>query len=330
MSRTYTKFRNDIAKQCNISTDDTTAMITIDSYLNDSIRTMCNLQGGKLRFLESTKVISSVASQESYLIPNKYRKIIDVYFTVGVGQNATIYMPEMVFDPTKWKMILAYRLGTNDFPYFCYVENQRIRFQPIPASTGNEITIRGRLTTIDLSIPDYTTGNISSIVSDGTVVTGSGTAWTIGMIGQSIMIPHTSAANGGDGLWYEIADVTSATSLTLLKNYEGTSISGGSASYTIGQTSVLPEAYDVGVVDRSSAQFWDNQNDLLRGKVYWMRYDGGMEAGYNKDYGGLMLQMLSNEGETEEGAYIPPFGKNNGNIMMAPYYFPYQLATGFN
>lgn len=57
-------------------------------------------------------------------------------------------------------------------------------------------------------------------------------------------------------------------------------------------------------------------------------YDGGMEAGYSKDYGGLMLQMLSNEGETEEGSYVPPFGSGM-NLPQAPYYLPYADASGF-
>ncbi len=115
----------------------------------------------------------------------------------------------------------------------------------------------------------------------------------------------------------------------MTKPYEGISISAATASYTIGQTSVIPEAYDVGVVYRSAALYWQNQNDLVRSKTYWTQYDGGMEAGYTNEYGGLMLQMLSNEGETEEGSYLPPFASST-NLPQAPYYFPYVDATGFN
>lgn len=331
MARTYTKFRNDIAKQCNVNTSDTTAMTTIDGYLNDSIRTICNLQGGKLRFLEATKDMVTVANQEGYQIPNKFRKLIDMYIYSDDGSSttSTIYSPEMVFDPTKWKLIKQYRLGTQDVPYFTYVENTKFYVQPIPATSGNKMTLRGRLQTRDLTIADYTTGTIVSVASQGTAVVGSGTTWTQDMVGRYIQITETTAANGGDGFWYEISAVGSTTTLTLTKPYEGVAISAGSATYTIGQCSVIPEAYDVGVVQRSSALYWDNQNDLKRSKVYWLKYDGGMEAGYSKDYGGLMLQMLSNEGETEEGSYIPPFGRTT-NLPQAPYYFPYQDASGFN
>jgi len=193
---------------------------------------------------------------------------------------------------------------------------------------GNLITLRGRLQTRDLSITDYTAGTIVSVANGGTAVVGDSTTWTADMVGRYIQITPTTAAKGGDGFWYEIGSYTSATSIGLVKPYEGVSIAGGAAAYTIGQCSVIPEAYDVGVVQRSAAIYWDNQNDLARAKTYWMKYDGGKEAGYSNDYGGLMLEMLTNEGETEEGSYIPPF-TGNSNLQQAPYYFPWSQASGF-
>lgn len=328
--KTFTQMRNLTAKYCNISTSDTTAMNTVDINVNDSIRTICNLQGGKLRFLEATKNMSTVASQESYQIPNGFRKLIDMYIYSGSGASTdTIYMPEMVFDPTKWKLIKAYRLGTSDVPYFTYVENTTYKIQPIPSTTGNLITLRGRLKVRDLSIADYTTGTITSIANGETAIVGSGTTWTADMVGRYIQITETTAANGGDGFWYEIGSYTSATSIGLTKPYEGTTISAGTAAYTIGQCSVIPEAYDVAIVYRATALYWQNQNDLVRAKTYWTLYDGGKEAGYTNDYGGLVLELLENEGETEEGAYLPPFGSQNNIVQTGPYYFPYQQASGF-
>lgn len=328
MPRTYTQLLTDFQRLTN---NTETANQTFGGIqINDSIRTIYNLQGGKLRFLESTKTMSTVASQEAYQIPNGFRKIIDMYVQVGSGTTATIYMPEMIFDPTKWKLVLAYRLGTNDFPYFTYVENQQFKLQPIPSSSGNTITIRGRVNTPSLTIADYTTGTITSIANGGTAVVGNGTTWTADMVGRFIQITQTTAANGGDGLWYQIGSFTNATSIGLLKPYEGTSISAGTAAYIIGQCSLIPEAYDIAIVYRSAAVYWQQQGDLVKAKTFWMLYDGGMEAGYIDRYGGIIQQMLDNEGETEEGAYIPPFGKSNVNIMQYPYYFPYQQASGMN
>jgi len=329
--KTFTDLRNLVARYSNVNTSDTTAMSLIDSNINDSIRTICNLQGGKLRFLEDTKDMYTVANQEGYQVPNGFRKLIDlmVYSGDGTSSSDTIYSPEMVFDPTKWKLILQYKLGTQDVPYFTYVENQKFYIQPIPATTGNLIRLRGRLQTNDLTIPDYTTGTIVSVANGGTAVVGSGTTWTEDMVGRYIQITQTTAANGGDGFWYEIGGWTDATHISLLKPYEGTDIVAGSAAYTIGQVSPIPSAYDVGIAYRATALYWDNQGDLERAKTWWLRYDGGMEAGYSKEYGGLMLQMLSNEGETEEGSYVPPFASTT-NLPQAPYYLPFQDASGFN
>lgn len=330
---TFTQLRNATAKNCNISTADATQMAVVDRNVNDSIRTMCNLQGGKLRFLEATEDMTTVANQESYLIPNKFRKLIDLYIYSGTDASApstdTIYSPEMVFDPTKWKRILQYRLGSQDVPYFVYVENQKYYIQPVPSTTGNIIRLRGRLNTVDLTIADYTTGSVVSIANGGTAVVGTGTTWTADMVGRYIQITQTTAANGGDGAWYQIGAFTDATHITLTKPYNGTSISAGTAAYTIGQVPVIPEAYQPGIIYRSSALYWQTENDLNRAKSYWMQYDAGNEAGFIDTYGGLVGQMLANEGEVEEGSYIPPFGRNS-NLPTAPYYLPYQDASGFN
>lgn len=300
------------------------------TFLNDSINTICNLQGGKLRFLESTTNMSTVASQEVYQIPNKYRKLIDMYIYSGSGSSSdTIYSPETVFDPTKWKRILQYRLGTGDVPYFIYIENTSYKIQPIPASTGNLIVLRGRLQLKPLTIIDVTNITVTSIANGGTALVVSG-GMTADMVGRYIQITETTATNGGDGMFYEIGGYTSATSVSLTKPYEGTSISAGTAACIIGQVPIVPSAYQPAIIYRSVALYWQQQGDLIRAKTYWMMYDGGMEAGYRNDYGGLIQQMLDNEGEQEEGAYIPPYGSQSNTILTMPYYFPYQQASGFN
>jgi len=260
--------------------------------INDSIRTICNLQGGKLRFLESTTNMATTASLETYQIPNKYRKLIDIYVYSGSGSSTdTIYSPEMIFDPTKWKTILQYRFGTQDVPYFTYVESRTFKIQPIPATTGNLIVVRGRLQLKDLTIADVTNITVTSIAQNATTLTLSGNM-TADMVGRYIQITETSAANGGDGMWYEIGSYTSATVVELVKPYEGTSIVAGTAACIIGQVPIVPEAYQPAILHRTNALYWQQQNDLQRAKMYWMMYDGGMEAGYSKEYGGLILQML--------------------------------------
>lgn len=311
-----------------ITNDNEIANQTFAAYiLNDSIRTICNLQGGKLRFLESTTDMATVANQQTYQIPNKYRKLIDMYIYSGSGSSTdTIYAPRMIFDPTLWKNVLQSHLGTQQVPYFTYVENRTFKIQPIPSTSGNLIVVRGRLNTRDLGIADVTNITVTSIANGGTALVVSG-GLTADMTGRYIQITQTSAANGGDGFWYELGTYTSATSIALVKPYEGTSIVAGTAACTIGQCSVIPEAYQPAILSRAVAKYYEQKGQLDRAKTYWMEYDGGYEAGYAKDYGGLISQMLANEGEVEEGAYIPPFGQG-GNIMRN-YYYPWQQASGF-
>lgn len=328
--RTWTDFNTQYQNLTKNTTADNVTQGNL--FINDSIRTVCNLQGGKLRFLEETQDILTVAGQQEYQVPNKFRKIIDLYVTITQDSDPSqpsIYMPEMVFDPTKWKLILAYRLGTSDVPYFTYVKNQTVAFQPIPATTGNVITFRGRLNTKDLSIDDYVTGSIVSIANGDTLVAGSGTTWTQDMVGRYVQIEETTAPNGGDNSWYQIGSWVDATHLSLLKPYEGTSIVAGSASYTIGQCSVIPEAYDIAVLYRSVALYWQKQGETATASTYWRQYDGGNEAGLIDTYGGVIGQMLATEGETEEGTYVPPFGTNSV-LPQAPYYLSFQDASGFN
>lgn len=307
------------------------ANVTFGNILiNDSMRTICNIQGGKLRFLESVKDMYTVADLETYQIPNSFRKLIDIYVYSGDGQGTSdvIYSPEMIFDPTKWKRVLQYKLGSQDIPYFTYVENTTYKIQPIPSTSGRLIKLRGRLQVRDMSIADVTNITVTSIANADTAMVVSGSL-TQDFVGRYIQITETSAVNGGDGFWYEIASVQSATTCTLTKPYEGVSIVAGTAACTIGQVSVVPQAYQPAIVYRSVALYYQQKKELERAKTYWMMYDGGMEAGYSKEYGGLILQMIQNEGETEEGSYIPPFG-TLANISTVPYYFPFQLGTGFN
>lgn len=391
--KTYTTLRNLYGT---LTRNTQTAALTVgDQFINDSIRTINNLRGGKWWFLERTREIQTIAGERSYEVPDNFRKIQDLYVTVGT----TVYMPEAVFDPVHWKLILAYQLGTSDIPMFYYREGNKLHFAPIPASDGNVITVRGRLTQADLSIADYTTGTITSVPytttftaivasgatsatlsagfafttgdyqitfssgeirmasftsastavtwdnelteaatatitistsTGGSIITASGTTFTADMVGRFIRITETTAAGGGDGLWYEIGTYFDSTHIALVKAYLGTSLSGATASYTIGQVPLIPEAYQIAIIWRSVAMYWDSQGELGRSERYWRMYDGGVEAGFSKSYGGIIGQMLENEGETVEGAYIPPFASTSNVVNTGAWWSPWQSdASGF-
>jgi len=285
--------------------------------INDSIRAVCSLR--PFAFLEALRTVSTVASQRSYQIPNDLKSsLADVYVTVGT----TIYCPTPVIDDAKWKAILASNLGETDVPEFWYREGDLVNFAPIPATSGNTITFRGRKKVRDLSISDYTTGTIVSVANGGTAVVGNGTAWAASMAGRYIRITESDTANKGDGKWYEIASVASATALTLSKPYSGTAIAAGAAAYNIAQVSPIPEEYDIAPVYRAAALYYTKE-DGNQADRFWRMYDGGVEAGLSGSYGGVVGRLLD-EGR-DERHYIGP----EISTPLDPNWPERELASGF-
>lgn len=316
--KSYTTSRNLYGSLTN---NTQTANLTLgDQLINDSIRTVCNIRGGRWWFLEKLKTLSTVADQQPYQIPGTIRKVIDVFITVGTQ----IYPTQVVYDDATWVNILSANLGSSDVPQFVYQQGTQLLFSPYPASSGNTITIRGRIGNPDLTVADLTSSTVTSIANGGTamVINAGGLA---SMAGKYIRITNTGVANTGDGVWYEIASAT-ATTITLVAPYQGTTIAVGTAACTIAQMSPIPEAYDMAPIYRAVAIYWDQQGETARSTKYWRMYDGGQEAGLSNMVGGLIGQMLENEGSTIEGAYVGPLG---AILQNAPYYYPRQDATGF-
>lgn len=322
--KSFTEVQTLLPKMAKVDSTDTTNVSLLMQYWNDSVRTMCNIRGGRWWFLETTETDLTEASTSAYPMPARIRKIMSLTVTVGT----TVYTPKPIYDVDIWNSILASELGDSDVASFYYVQDNQILIQPAPSSAGNTITIKGRVNTRELEIDDYTTGNVLTMVNGSTAVVGTGTTWTAAMAGRYLRITHSDTANKGDGYWYEIASVTDATNLVLSAPYQGTAITAGAAAYTIGQMTPIPEAYDMAPLYRALA-LWNQVNDPLHPKVadgYWRLYDGGQEMGLNKAPGGLVGQMLENEGATVEGAYTSPMGSGP---YGPPYYEPRQQASGF-
>ncbi len=325
---TYTTAKQTLQKMSGNASTDGTALLM--QFWNDSRRTVAGLNGGKWPWLEIEETALTVSQQEYVEIPNHIRRVITARQQNGDTVGSVIYPLRLIFDQQKWDSILATLLGYSNVPFFAYQRDQRLYIQPIPSTDGMNVIMRGRLKLRDLSIEDYTTGTVSTVTTATKTITGSGTTWTASMAGRYIRITDTDAANGGDEYWYEIASVESATSLTLTKNYQGTSIAAGTAAYVIGQITYEPETYQMAPIYRALAQYWDLKEDMTLSQRYWRAYDGGVEAGLSQTYGGLISQMLEESNESMEGNYISPTPRDGiGRSNWPPYWFPYDLGTGF-
>lgn len=328
--KSYTILINDYKSLTQNTTTENTNLGT--QLLNDSIRTVANMRGGRWPWLEIVKDVLTTALQQHVIVPANVEKIADVYVTVGPNPSTNVvYTPNAIFDAKRWKFIIASRLGSSDWCLFYYVQGNRILIAPTPASTGNVVTFRARKKLKDLGIADYSTGNVLTATFDSTTIVGTGTTWTTSMAGRWIRITESDTANKGDGQWYEIDSVTNATTLVLVAPYQGTGITAGSAAYVIGQMSVIPEPYDTAPLYRAVALYWQSK-DSGKYEQYMKQYDGGYEAGFQQEGpGGLVGQLIETTGETTEGAYIPVDGAEGNNPWKSgiPYWLPWQDASGF-
>lgn len=326
---TYSTALSTLQKITGVNSANTADSATLIQFWNDSRRTVANMNGGKWSWLEIEEEVDTVASQDYVEIPNKIRKVMSVRQQNGANPTDVIYRPRMIFDSGAWDSILARLLGESDVPFFCYQRGQRLYIQPIPDTAGNRVIMRGRLKIRDINIADYSTGTVTAIANGATTVTGSGTTWTTSMAGRYIRITETDAAGGGDGYWYEIASVTNSTTIVLKKPYEGTTIAAGSAAYTIGLITYEPEAYQMAPIYRATAQWWDSKENMQLSDRYWSLYDGGFEVGKADAPGGMIGQMLQEDGESMEGPYMSPLPRDGFGSDWPPYYLPYDQATGF-
>lgn len=235
--------------------------------INEGIRVM--LGDLPWPFLETSTTAATVASQQTYQLPGNLSRLQNVYIQVGTYK----YQPTEVTNLNDWNTLNNPTSVTGDNVSYFFVSGNTIQFWPTPASSSNTITYQYLIATKNLSVADYTTGTITTATNGSASITGSGTSWNAGMIGKWLNITADSTANKGDGLWYQISAVGSATTLTLSAVYTGTSISAGAAAYTIGDISYIPEKYQSGPVYYAAAEYWRKQDDEARADRYQAKFD---------------------------------------------------------
>lgn len=247
-----------------LSGDSSAINLTLGTFLINETRRQI-LSSRRWSFLNKSKTLSTVASQQSYDVPYDFSWLNSVYVTIG----STRYVPIEIHSNNEWNRINQ-NVSLSDIPQYFFIRNSTIEFYPTPSSsTSNAITfIYGRKQK-DLSIADYTTGTITSIANNASAVVGSGTTWTSKMVGRWIRFTDSDTANTGDGEWYEVASVESATALTLDLLYGGTSISAGTAAYTMAQVSLLPEPYQMLPLYRALVHYFTSiKPDTTKSRLY--------------------------------------------------------------
>lgn len=286
--KTFTNLRNLYGT---ITNDSSSANLTFgDEIMNDTMRRVCAERDWD--FLQKTATSTTVASTQFYNLPFDYETLIDVSITSGT----TVYVPKECPTREVWDLLNQNTNITSNVPEWFFIFNKQVGFYPTPSANGNTITFTFDRRVIDLNAADYTTGTLSA-TNGSTTLTGSGTTWTAPMAGRAIKITASDvAASSGDGFWYEISSVGSATSITLTRAYNGTSLTGG--SYTIGQVSVLPESYqDLPVYKAAEIYFTSQMPDKARAELYRNIYMS-MHAGLVADFSSKSVNPLVEDDES--------------------------------
>lgn len=260
-----------------------------NEWMNDSYRRIISFTDWP--FLAKTTDIATVASQQAYNLPFDTAQVRSIYVTVGSYR----YVAREVATREEWDRLNLVTIRSNIVTrYFVY--NNQILLFPVPSS-ANTMTVNYRRSVKDLSIADYTTGSVVSITNGATAIVGTGTTWTQAMAGRFIRITDSDTANKGDGYWYEIATSTiTATTLSLIRPYGGTTISAGTAAYTIGQMTLIPEPYEELPVFEAASIYWGlNPKQGGREKYYDTKFKEGL-AEMKKVYGSITANVVLDDG----------------------------------
>lgn len=199
-------------------------------------------------------------------LPSDIDQVESVYVMVGT----TRYTPRPAPSRQFWDE-LHHSVSSSDTPEYWFVDAGKIALWPRQSTDGNIIHLHGKIRVADLNVADYTTGNIDIITNGSPAVTGAGSpAWTTPMAGRWLRVTHSNtAASSGDGQWYEILTVQSATTLQLVRPYGGRSLTTGAAgAYTIGQMPLLPESFHILPELYAAWRYWAKEKDVERATVF--------------------------------------------------------------
>ncbi len=97
------------------------------------------------------------------------------------------------------------------------------------------------------------------------------------MATRYLRITPSDTPNNGDGFWYQIDSVPDGNDLRLTDLYGGISISGGSATYIIGQMSPLPDNYQLLPVYYAASQYFQTNLNPAQATQYTGMFATGVE-----------------------------------------------------
>ena len=283
--KSYTTLRNLFGK---LTKNTATANLTQgDEWINDEYRHMCALKD--FAFLHKARTTTTTASTQFVNLPYGIDQVESLYVTVSSQR----YTPKLITSREQWDL-LNQTTYTSDFAKYAFIFNGQVGIWPTPATSSNVITVNGKIRVRDLNIADITSSTITTLANGGTALTVSA-GLTTQMVGFWIRPTFSTTANTGDGEWYEIASVSSATAGVISSAYGGVSIAVGTAACTIAQMPLLPEAFHDTPAFKAAATYWYTEGDTKRGDAFMKKYTADI-TDLETDYTAFITDPVVDDG----------------------------------
>lgn len=271
-----------------------------DETMNDETRRLCSMRDWP--FLHRLRTMTTVASTQFGALPYDIEQVESVFVTVSSQRHT----PKLITSREQWD-VLNRNTYTSDIPEYAYVYNGELGLWPTPATSSNTISVNGKVRVIDLNTADDTARTITTLANGSTALTVSA-GLTVQMAGFWIRPTFSTTANTGDGVWYEIASVTNATTATLVRKYGGNSIAVGTAACTIAQMPLLPEPFHDLPIFKAAETYWDVNNNPKKTAIFSQKYKEGVAA-MIEQYGTPITDMVIDDGEGR--------GEINPNLVIS-------------
>lgn len=251
---------------------------------------------------ERSMTIQSVAGQQAYTLPFNNFQIKDI--TVQVG--GLLYTPPEILSRVDWD-ISNFIQFQSSYPFSYFIYNNQLLIFPVPSASNNPITFNYKIRVPDLVLDDVITGTVAVNANSNQVI-GTGTSWQITTGINEFRWLNIPFPNG-DNEWYQVANVSDSTHLTLVSPYSGLQNVTG-AAYTLGQIPIIKEDFQDLLVYRPLVIYYESINkDSEKAEMYQNLWNLG-------------IQRL----DAIEGSKTTDVGLGGPNPIFNPNLFPYSIG----
>lgn len=278
---TFTEAYTRAAVFCGVPLTSTQDITFIKQDINQAERLFKN--AARRYWTRQEKITDMVSGQQYYQMPPDMVRITEV----RVNSNGLNFPTVLVSSEHLWNKLNIIPAMTINLPTYAFVRGfNEIGLWPTPsADTSNGLIVSYEPRLTDMSIDDITTGT-ANVTNGKTTVTFSSPIVAPSMVGRWFQI-----TDGTDGNWYQIVTYNSATSLELSQPYQG--LTGGTATYIIGQVSQLPEDYHMALPYYAAFNFYLKRKDKGTAELHKNEFYLLLDA-YKKTYSAKQTGVIQN------------------------------------